>query len=128
MVYGFMQAVAVVPRLVRPAQANLHERGVKTCMFVDNNNVGGETQEETERVMQLALLVYNLAGWNIKWKMTTTKAEQKIRYLGAGGSGHGAQGVQVTQKQRGQGAGGSAREWTCRSEGREQQRGRQRNC
>jgi hypothetical protein len=51
-------------------------------MFVDDNNVGGETQEETERTMQLALLVYRLAGWNIQWKKTTTRAEQKIRYLG----------------------------------------------
>ncbi len=67
---------------MRPIQAYLHERGVKTCMFVDDNNVGGETHQETERAMQLALLVYRLAGWNIQWKKTTTKAEQKIRYLG----------------------------------------------
>ncbi len=44
--------------------------------------VAGETQEETERAMQLALLVYRLAGWNIQWKKTTTKAEQQVRYLG----------------------------------------------
>ncbi len=82
MVYGFAPAVAVVTRLVRPIQAYLHERGIKTCMFVDDNNVGGETQEETERAMNLALMVYRLAGWNIQWKKTTTSAEQKIRYLG----------------------------------------------
>jgi hypothetical protein len=82
MVYGFAPAVAVVTRLVRPAQAFLHKRGVKSCMFVDDNNVAGETKEETERAMQLALLVYRLAGWNIQWKKTTTKAEKQIRYLG----------------------------------------------
>ncbi len=82
MVYGFAPAVAVVTRLVRPAQAFLHERGVKSCMFVDDNNVAGETKDETERAMQLALLVYRLAGWNIQWKKKTPKAEQQIRYLG----------------------------------------------
>jgi hypothetical protein len=44
MVYGF--ELAVVIRLVRPFQAYLHERGIKTCMFVVV-----ETQEKAERAM-----------------------------------------------------------------------------
>jgi hypothetical protein len=117
MEYGFALAVAVVPRLVHPAQAYLHKRGVKTCMFVDNNNEGGETQEETERAMQLALLVYNLAGWNIKWKKTTTKAEQKIRYLGAGGSDTERMVYRLPKNKEDKVLEEVTSEWTCRIRG-----------
>ncbi len=65
----------------------------------DNNNVVGETQKETERAMQFALLVYRFAGWNIQWKKTTTKAEQQASQVPGCADRYKEDGIQIATRQ-----------------------------
>ncbi len=82
MVYGFAAAAAVVTRLIKPILGFVHQIGVRASIYMDDGNVVGSTQEEAEEATQLVLDCMQLAGWNIQWAKTTSRAVTTCKYLG----------------------------------------------
>jgi hypothetical protein len=82
LVYGFSSAVATVTRLIKPVTGHLHKKGIRVAIYVDDGQVAGKTKEATEQEFRFTLTVFQLAGWNVQWKKTSTQATQVLRYLG----------------------------------------------
>ncbi len=82
MVYGFASAVATVTRLVKPVTGDLHRKGIRVAVYVDNGQVAAQGKEMAEQQFQFTLLIFQLAGWNVQWKKTSQQVAQEIRYLG----------------------------------------------
>jgi hypothetical protein len=82
LVYGFASAVATVTRLIKPVTGYLHKKGIRMAIYVDDGQVVGKTKETTEQEFHFTLTVFQLAGWNVQWKKTSTQATQVLRYLG----------------------------------------------
>ena len=73
MCYGFRSAVEVVTRLTKPVKAWLHEQGIRTSIYLDDNLTLAETATECKWKFKLVLHVFQLAGWVIQWSKTTTE-------------------------------------------------------
>ena len=82
MVYGFAAAGAVVTRLIKPLQGYLHDKGIRTSIYMDDGQVVGGSAREVEDDMKMVLDVFQKAGWNIQWAKTNVKATQNVKYLG----------------------------------------------
>ena len=82
MIYGYAPAGAVVTRLIKPLQGYLHDKGIRTTIYVDDGQVLGKTKEEAERHTAETLETFQKAGWNIQWKKTSTEPTQTVKYLG----------------------------------------------
>ena len=82
MVYGFAAAGSVVTRLIKPLQGYLHNKGIRSAIYMDDGQVVGSTVEETRQAMQQAVDTFAKAGWNIQWAKTSLEPEQDVKYLG----------------------------------------------
>ncbi len=82
LVYGFASAVATVTRLIKPITGYLHKKGIRVAIYVDDGQVAGKTKAAAEQDFRFTLSVFQLAGWNVQWKKTSTQATQVLRYLG----------------------------------------------
>ena len=82
MIYGFAAAAAVVTRLIKPLQGYLHNKGIRTAIYMDDGQVVGATKEVTAKDMKTVLQVFQRAGWNIQWTKTVQEPRQDIKYLG----------------------------------------------
>ena len=66
MVYGFAAAGSVVTRLIKPLQGYLHNRGIRSAIYMDDGQVVASSAEKTRQDMETTLQVFQQAGWNIK--------------------------------------------------------------
>ena len=82
MVYGFAAAGSVVTRLIKPLQGYLHNKGIRSAIYMDDGQVVGSTVEETRQAMQQSVDTFAKAGWNIQWAKTSLEPEQDVKYLG----------------------------------------------
>ena len=82
MCYGFRSAVEVVTRLTKLVKAWLHEQGIRTSIYLDDNLTLAENATECKWKFELVLHVFQLAGWVIQWSKTTTEPTQQLQYLG----------------------------------------------
>jgi hypothetical protein len=82
LVNGFASAVATVTRLIKPITGYLHKKGIRVAIYVDDGQVAGKTKAAAEQDFRFSLSVFQLAGWNVQWKKTSTQATQVLRYLG----------------------------------------------
>jgi Reverse transcriptase (RNA-dependent DNA polymerase) len=82
MAYGFSPAVAIVTRLLQPVKAYLYKLGIKLTLYVDDGRIVAKTEKLAVEQLRMALLVLQLAGWNIQWAKTDLKATQRQLHLG----------------------------------------------
>ena len=82
MVYGFAAAGSVVTRLIKPLQGYLHNRGIRSAIYMDDGQVVASSAEKTKKDMETTLKVFQQAGWNIQWTKTATEPSQEVKYLG----------------------------------------------
>ena len=66
MVYGFAAAGSVVTRLIKPLQGYLHNRGIRSAIYMDDGQVVASSAEKTRQDMETTLQVFQQAGWNIQ--------------------------------------------------------------
>ena len=62
MVYGFAAAGSVVTRLIKPLQGYLHNRGIRSAIYMDNGQVVASSAEKTKKDMETTLQVFQQAG------------------------------------------------------------------
>ena len=82
MCYGYSQAGRIVTRLIAPLKAFLHMLGIRLHIYLDDGRICGQLFYECYYKTQLTLLVFQLAGWNIQWKKTSTTPLQRLNYQG----------------------------------------------
>ena len=82
MVYGFAAAGSVVTRLIKPLQSHLHNKGIRTAIYMDDGQVVAGSAAATEAAMKEATNTFQKAGWNIQWEKTSMQARQDCKYLG----------------------------------------------
>jgi hypothetical protein len=82
MAYGYAPAVAIVTKLLQPLKAYLYKRGIKLTLYVDDGRIIAKTEKQAIEQLKTALLVLQLAGWNIQWGKTNLEASQRQLHLG----------------------------------------------
>ena len=82
MVYSFAMAGSVVTRLINPLQNYLHNKGIRTAIYMADRQVVAGTAAATEAAMKEATDAFQKAGWNIQWEKTSIQARQDCKYLG----------------------------------------------
>ena len=82
MCYGFNQAVQVVTRLTKPLKTWLHDQGIRTAQYLDDNLTIGDNKQDCKYKFKLSLLIFQLAGWKIQWKKTSSEPVQRLLFLG----------------------------------------------
>jgi hypothetical protein len=76
--YSFVPAVAIVMRLLQPIKVFLHCIGIKLSLYVDGGRVAARTASLAIEQLRFALLVLQMASWNIQWAKTGQEATQVI--------------------------------------------------
>jgi hypothetical protein len=82
MVYGYAAAAAVVTRLIKPIIGYLHNAGIRIAIYMDDGNVVGRSEKETEEAMKMAITAFRLSGWNIQWAKSSMQPVSEVKYLG----------------------------------------------
>ena len=82
MVYGIKVATAVVTRLIKPIVSYLHQEGVKFSIYIDDGRTAASTFELTLKHHELAIDVFQKAGWNIQFAKTSKVPTQHLYYQG----------------------------------------------
>ena len=82
MAYGCKPAVNIVTRLLKPVKQFLHLLGIRFTIYIDDGRVLGTSLVECQDKFNAALLVLQLAGWNIQTEKTSNIPVQRLSYLG----------------------------------------------
>ena len=82
MFYGTRSAVYVVTTVLKPLKGLCHLLFIKYCCFIDDSRIVHKNEVACQYQFELVKLLYNLCGWKVNLKKSSTKPEQCLYYLG----------------------------------------------